>query len=115
MGLNKDELKAKLMKELSEAVDTLVEKWEAGSTTTLSEIEDLALTLSAHVSQHTTQTLAQTSEAKGPVAVVSCPECGQKARYKGQKERYVSTRSGDIQIKRRYYYCETCRHGFFPP
>jgi uncharacterized protein with PIN domain len=44
-----------------------------------------------------------------------CPECGQKMRYKGQKERQVATETGEVRLKRGYYHCPNCRKGFFPP
>lgn len=114
MALSKDELRAKLMKELGEAVDALVENWEADAGGTLSDIENLALSLGAQVSQRSTQALAESGEEAGQ-GPVNCPVCGQQARHKGQKTRYLSTRSGEIQVRRGYYYCESCQQGFFPP
>jgi hypothetical protein len=48
-------------------------------------------------------------------AAPRCPECGQVMHIKGEKTRYVRTRSGEAQMERSYYYGATCRRGACPP
>jgi phage terminase large subunit GpA-like protein len=115
MSQNKEQLKARLKEQLSKEIDELVESYNAESRPTLSDIETMALTLSAKMSQATTQTLVETNEQHRRAEQIMCPDCGQKARHKGTKSRYIATRSGEVQVERIYYYCEACRKGFFPP
>ena len=54
------------------------------------------------------------AEAEAEIKVV-CPECGQALENKGKRERNLVTDTGEVRIKRGYYYCPTCRKGVFPP
>ena len=44
---------------------------------------------------------------------VSC-SCGALARYRGHHLRRLTTAVGDIEYRRAYYYCDSCRQGWFP-
>ncbi len=80
----------------------------------LSEIEDIALRVRARIGEEITQALVAKQapvEVPGPM----CEECGQEMHYKGQKQRQVVSRSGEVGWERPYYYCEQCRRGLFPP
>ncbi len=46
---------------------------------------------------------------------VSCPECGGCVENKGKKAKTVQHREGTVEVKREYYYCPSCKQGFFPP
>jgi hypothetical protein len=80
----------------------------------LSEIEDIALAVRAKVGQEVAQALV---EQQGTVSVPgpTCEQCGREMHYKGLKKRRIVSRSGEVDWERPYYYCETCRRGFFPP
>ncbi|MHB8629732.1 MAG: hypothetical protein ACYDEO_26475, partial [Aggregatilineales bacterium] len=79
---------------------------------TLDEIEGLALEIGAKAEQGISQALVEEgSRPAGPGS--GCANCGQEMHYKGQKGRYVETRSGTVRVERAYYYCEQCRRGFF--
>ena len=45
---------------------------------------------------------------------VHCPVCGEKARYKGMRERQVVHKEGVSTLERPYYSCPHCNEGFFP-
>ena len=80
----------------------------------LSEIEDIALAVRAKVGQEVAQALVQQQgilSVPGP----KCEQCGHEMHYKGLKRRHIVSRSGQVDWERAYYYCETCRRGFFPP
>ena len=53
-------------------------------------------------------------DAKQPVAVPTCPTCGEPLRYKGQKGTEVASRIGEIDLERGHYYCARCHSGLFP-
>ena len=44
-----------------------------------------------------------------------CPECEGPLQNKGKKRREIVHREGQVQVERNYYYCPTCKRGFFPP
>ncbi len=101
---------------LGERIHGLVEETlaSADKPLSLSEIEDIALRLRARIGAEVTQALVA---KQAPVAVPGpvCEGCGQEMHYKGLKQRRVVSRSGEVEWERPYYYCETCRRGFFPP
>lgn len=51
------------------------------------------------------------SEAIGQI----CPKCSGEMRHKGQNVRGVLHVEGESELKRTYYYCPSCKSGFFPP
>lgn len=46
---------------------------------------------------------------------VCCPACGGEAQNKGKKKKVVQHREGAVEVNREYYYCPSCKQGFFPP
>lgn len=55
-----------------------------------------------------------------PDAPVNCPRCGKPARRielpdKPLLQRTVTTRCGDVTLKRAKWRCAACRAAFFPP
>jgi len=81
---------------------------------TLTNIENIVLKIQKEMGEELTEALIKT-QSEVPVPGPKCEQCGQEMHYKGQKSRRVVTRSGEVTVKRPYYYCEQCRHGFFPP
>jgi uncharacterized protein with PIN domain len=80
---------------------------------TLTDIERLVRGAGQAVMERFTCDLAEeAAKAEGDKA---CPACGGKVQYKGQKERPLVTETGEVRVKRAYYYCPSCRKGFFPP
>ena len=79
----------------------------------LSEIEDIALAVRAKVGQEVARALV---EQQGAISVPGpkCEQCGREMHYKGLKKRRIVSRSGEVNWERAYYYCESCRRGFFP-
>ena len=44
----------------------------------------------------------------------SCPLCGKTLKYRGVHKREVITLSARFDLRRPYFYCVTCSHGFYP-
>ena len=108
------EEKARVMAKMEAAVDRALAKGEQGGNLTLSEIEELVLSVGAELSEALTEELVEGRSEElvpGPL----CSGCGKEMHYKGKKRRYIRTRTGDIRLERAYYYCEDCQRGFFPP
>jgi len=107
------DLKAQMMAEAEEAIDKLLEGRSEKESLMLSDIEQLVRTAGQQLMERFTQELVDVeAEEKG---VYSCPECGEKVKYKGQKGRDLATETGEVRLERAYYYCPNCRKGFFPP
>lgn len=45
----------------------------------------------------------------------ACGKCGKPMDFQGYLERTIHGLEMDIEIPRAYYYCSTCKVGFFPP
>ncbi len=43
-----------------------------------------------------------------------CPSCGRPGQCKGDRERLIQTRRGEVRLKETEYYCLGCRKSFFP-
>lgn len=44
----------------------------------------------------------------------TCPQCGKRGRYKGQRERELIGRRGPVTLGEPEYDCPCCRKSFFP-
>ena len=44
-----------------------------------------------------------------------CPECEGRVQNKGKKKKSILHREGEVEFCRNYYYCPSCKQGFFPP
>lgn len=114
MSGNKKAVKAELLAKYESQLDALFEELEGMEQLDLTQIEEQALTIRQQVGQSLTETLAVV-ESQNQAVDEECPECGQRMRYKGRKEKWLKTRTGDIRVERPYYYCEDCKSGHFPP
>lgn len=113
MPLDKEQLKAKLLKQYAEQLDKMFEALDQPERLHLTQIEDAALQVRQEIGQAITQSLSE-HESQARAIDRCCPKCQSPARYKGQKSKWLKTRGGDIQVNRDYWYCPTCRTGFFP-
>ena len=113
MRIDKDQLKAKLLKQYAEELDQMLDKLDKPERLHLTEIEEAALAVRQQVSQNITQSLSD-PESQAKDVDVCCPQCKAVARHKGVKSKWLKTRSGEIQVERAYWYCPVCRTGFFP-
>jgi hypothetical protein len=106
-------LKARMMVEAEEAIDKLLAGVGEKEELQLSDIEWLVRVAGEQVMERFTARLVE-AEARGTESRI-CPACGGKVRYKGQKARDLVTETGEVRLERAYYYCPSCRKGFFPP
>ena len=113
MPVDDRNLKARMMAEAEEAIERLLADRKEKEELRLSDIERLVRAAGEAVMERFTEDLVA-EEAQKPQSWV-CPECAKKMRYKGRKERDLVTETGEVRLERAYYYCPTCRKGFFPP
>lgn len=43
-----------------------------------------------------------------------CPQCGRSLKARPSRPRTMATMIGSVTVDRPYFYCTTCRHGFYP-
>ena len=113
MPENKQDLKARLMREAEEAIDRMLGEAEDKGRLTITDIEKLARKTGEQVMEEVTQALVD--EESGQQIRNLCPECGKKMQYKGLKGRDLITETGEVRLERGYFYCKGCRGGLFPP
>jgi predicted nucleic acid-binding Zn-ribbon protein len=110
-----EQLKAELMAEAEAAIDELLGWHEDTSAPTLTEIEEVVLTLRKRLGERMTEVVVEDQEAVRPVPGPACKGCGREMHYKGMKEVRVEGRTGRAKLERGYYYCDRCKSGLFPP
>ncbi len=109
------EVKAEIMRQVEARVEKALGDDEAVAEMTLTEIEELALAVGAETGRAMTATLVAASGTRRGKKRPDCPGCGQAMRHKGYRDKAVITRTGEVVVRRVYYYCERCRKGIFPP
>jgi len=115
MKPSRAELKAALMRQAELGIEQLLDFDEQTPEPTLTQIEDAVLKVREAISERMALTLIEAQPNTQPVPGPRCPTCGQEMHYKDMKGETVESRVGTLPLKRRYYYCETCRRGLFPP
>ena len=106
-------LKAQMMSAAEEVIGKLLAGAKEKKELSLGDIERLVRSAGQDVMKELTGTLAN-AEAQGKEDR-TCPKCRRTMRYKGRKKREVITETGEVSLKRRYYYCPRCEKGVFPP
>jgi hypothetical protein len=116
MGLSDKEMKDRLRRKSEEVIEELVSRKRGASEITLSEIEELVREAGEALKQAMTEELVkQVSQAEPEVPGPACERCGKEMHYKGMKSKHVIAETGEVDVERAYYYCETCKSGIFPP
>ena len=113
MSPDKEQLKAQMMAEAEAAIDRVLAEVREEEGLQLSDIERIVRAAGQRVMNGMTDRLVETeARREGNRA---CPQCGRKMRYKDRKGRNLVTETGEVRLKRAYYYCPDCRKGVFPP
>lgn len=115
MKQSREEKKARLMARLEKAADELLDWEEKNTKPTLTQLEDIVLALRKQIGEEMADEVIERMEAKTTVPGPSCPKCGKEMHYKGQREKDVGSRAGELTIERGYYACPECGEAVFPP
>lgn len=112
----KREVRQRFVAKAEEVFDIVMEQGEGREDISLSQIEEvvneLKFELTGMLVESVVEVQARRQSGPGPI----CSGCGGEMRYKGEKTRPgILTSQGAIKLERSYYYCETCKSGFFPP
>jgi len=87
--------------------------WVASGPRTLEEMEKMTLQIVKELGNALLGSLISLNVPPYPEEYVPCP-CGQKAIYQRMRSIHVDTLLGTITIKRPYYLCPSCHHGYAP-
>jgi uncharacterized protein with PIN domain len=115
MKASREEKKARLMVRLEKAAEELLDWEEQNPRPTLTQLEDIVLMLRKQIGEEMAEEVIERMEAKAMAPGPRCPKCGKEMRYKGQREKDVESRAGELTLERGYYACPDCDEGFFPP
>jgi hypothetical protein len=96
-------------------IDEMMAWSEKTDRPSLSQMEDEILKLRQQLGEDMLRTLVEDQESQRPVPGPSCPKCGQEMQYKGDKNRQVISRLGEVVLERGYYRCSGCEESVFPP
>jgi len=108
------ELKARLHAAAEAAIAQVLAERKLPADASLADIERTARSAGQQIEQAIAAALAQASAAALP-AWPNCPQCGQKMKNKGKRQRRIVTEAGEVEVERAYYHCAACGQGFFPP
>lgn len=115
MDWAQQELKTKMAADAQAALEKLLAKQPAGEEVRLSDIEESVRAAGMEVMERWTARLVAANSDKQQVPGPQCEHCGQEMHYKGHKTKQLVTDTGEVTLRRAYYYCETCQTGIFPP
>lgn len=123
-GKQKDALYERWLARAAAAYDRMFCDKNQEELVTLTEREDMAVSLGKELAAFLLEEHVAADPAKTPAeaSTTCCPKCGQPGRPAPQKagkrgasvpERTVRTRAGDIDIRRERWECKPCRIVFF--
>jgi hypothetical protein len=114
MKPNRAELKAELLKQAETNIEQFLDWLEHAHAPTWTQIEDAVLHFRQAVGRAAAETAIQAQEAATGTPGPRCPQCGRERRAQAQKTQRVTSRVGDLGMKRHPDYCPHCRQGLFP-
>jgi hypothetical protein len=123
-GKQKDVRRERWLARATAAYDRMFCNKNQKELVTLTEREDVAVSLGKELAAFLLEEHVAADPAKAPpeACTTCCPKCGQPGKPALQKagkrgaslpERTVRTRAGDIDIQRQRWKCERCRIVFF--
>ena len=112
---SRTERKANLMKMAEEEIEKLLDWMEERDAPNLTGIEKVILSIRKRIGEGMTREVIENQESVRPVPCPECPGCEKEMRYKGMKQKEISSMVGEVKLNRGYYYCDHCESGLFPP
>ena len=114
MHISKEEIRKRLQAKAEEVIEAYMDWEEENPRPDLLQIEEVVLRLRKEFGRELTQVAVEAHPMCTPVPGPKCSQCGREMSYKGQKTTQVESQTGNVQVKRGYYYCPQCKTGFFP-
>jgi hypothetical protein len=112
-GKSREERKAELMAYFDQKAEELLDWQEKQGIIDLWTMEEKVEQVGRAVQGKMVETLVE-SQQRGLSVSESCPKCGGRLAYWGERGRGLETSVGPVKVNRPYYYCRHCQVGFFP-
>ena len=113
--MTRDELKARLLAEAEKAIDELLAEQPAAGTTSLDEIERLALKGGAPFEARVLKEFGQEEVEVEATVEPICEGWGSRMQRRGLHRRHVMTEAGSTRLDRAYDVCPDGGASLFPP
>jgi YgiT-type zinc finger domain-containing protein len=111
MASSREEVRAKLLASAEAAIDRMLQDERLHEKMTLSEIEQVIGGSEADFRQSALEEIIAMQQD----IPSHCPRCGGSLENKGKRSKQVISLRGETTLQRRYYQCQQCGHGYFPP
>lgn len=115
MKKSRSQKKTEMQTASEKLIERLLDWEEKNERPNLTMLEEEILAIRKAFGEEVLRVVISGQENRQPVETLRCKGCGGTLRNKGEKERDLASRLGDLAIERGYYYCPHCKAGIFPP
>jgi hypothetical protein len=115
MAVKREQARRELVGAAEGAIDDLQAWCDAHPGYRLSELEEQVRVIRRRLMGEVMSSLVAERPAMEGAGEVVCAKCLGRMEDKGEQIRTVAGPEGPVRLSRRYYYCPSCREGFFPP
>lgn len=115
MKKSRSQKKAEMQAASEQLIERLLDWEEKNERPNLTMMEEEIVAIRKAFGEAVLGVVISGQESKQPVETQRCRGCGGRMRNKGEKERDIASRLGELAIERGYYYCPHCKAGLFPP
>jgi hypothetical protein len=112
---SREERRRGLEAKAQELIEEMMAWSEKTDRPSLSQMEDEVMQLRQQLGEAMLRTMIEDQESQRPVPGPRCPKCGEEMQYKGDKNRQMTSRVGEVELERGYYRCSRCKESVFPP
>ena len=112
--VSKAQLRERMIKQAIEEIDKALEWQEEHPEASLREMEKRLEKTRLKILSQAIEAMVEIRRRGYQEEKVYCPRCGREMEYKGEKRRQKMTTVGEMSYERAYYWCASCREGFFP-
>ncbi len=114
MAVSSERVRKELVGAAEAAIDELQVWCEAHPGYRLLELEEQVRAIRQRLMGEVMSSLVEGRAAAGSAEGAVCDRCGGRMEDKGEQLRRVAGPEGHLRLRRRYYYCPSCKEGFFP-
>ena len=114
MKRTRSEIKATLLAEIDTELENALDWQENSKSPNLTAFENKVLAIRKSIGIRILREIIKDEESGLPEEI-NCATCQHPMEKKGKRTQIIETRLGKLEIEREYFYCKTCKAGFFPP
>jgi len=114
MKRSRSEIKSSLLAQIADELDDALDWQEKADHPNLTAFENQVLSIRKSIGIRVLEEVLKDEESDFPREIL-CSTCKEPMQHKGKHPQTIETRLGTLELEREYFYCITCRDGFFPP